>query len=1070
MNNKLLYRIFAILSFAVTFVVYSMTVQPTVPFWDCGEFSSASIWQQVPHPPGAPLFLLIGKMFHLLIPFGDQGWRLNMMSVTASALSVMFLYIITVKVLLNYRREPESTGGSLAVYIAPFIGAIAFTFSDTFWFNAVESEVYAMSSLFVAVVIYLMMRWNEEADNPGNERYLLLIAYILGLSMGVHLLSILAIFSIVMLVWMRKYYQKTSNPTKSLIITSLSALAIFLFFYKGLISWLPAMLAGDFPLKNEAKEHLIEDNPLMIVIAIGMIVLVAYGLWAGFKKNNPIIKLVCLSLLLMFMGYMTYTQVLLRSHANPPMNENEPKDFPKLASYLGREQYGEAPLWPRRYQREERFIQHYTEKDANGNYVYGEWNPPAKKEVQRSDGSYIIVNEWDDINFGGEIAYLMKYQIFHMYIRYFFWNFVGRLSDVQDAPAAWFDNKGHEKWNFESGYKHLFPIQFFALPLLFGLIGLYYHFWKDSKMAAVFLLIFLMMGVLAAIAQNQQNPQPRERDYFYTGSFMIWCLWISLGVMFFIEWLAKKKNPAIISAVLIVSLLAVPVNMALGGWKMHSRAGNYLPFDYSYNILQSTEKDAIIFTNGDNDTFPLWYLQDVAGVRRDVRIVNLSLANTLWYVDQLKNRSPWGAKKLPLSFADDSIQVSETDPGALSYDFGVAFNVAIPVDREILKQYTDDPAMLADGHMRFQYKATPYGQRDGQQYYLYQVRDKVILDILKQVRFERPIYYSRTVGPDVFNNLDQFFRTEGMANRVCPVPQNTSVGRSLEPDIMDKCIMNVDNSDNYSKTPKYGFKFRNLGTPGVYYDEVHRRLMRSYRQLYLEYAQYVFYDLKDSTKAIEIMDVMNKQISPVQFPFSYDIEYKVSLMYEQAGDREKAEKYAYSTLEKCERIINNPELETQFKYYEIMGRFFGPYQISSSLYEMLGDYKSARESMQKLVNLTRQYESQFLSDPNSQEEARKLQENLIYNMAAIDRLKIDELTSKGDTAAAVDTAMAIMARYEASNDPYAMYLRTFMKRTMLDLRGDSIDVDALMQEASQGAMRRMQEQAAEEQNIMEETQ
>ena len=1050
MNNKLLYRIFALLSFAVTFVVYTMTVQPSVPFWDCGEFSAASIWQQVPHPPGAPLFLMIAKIFHILIPFGDDGWRINMASVTATALTVMFLYIITVKVILNFREEPKSTGDSLAVYIAPFVGSLAFTFSDTFWFNGVESEVYATSSVFVAIVVYLMMRWNEEADNPHNERYLLLIAYFLGLSMGVHLLSLLTIFSIVMLVWMRKYLGKTSKPVKSGIIATIVGLFIFIIFYKGFINWYPALLSGDLPFKNEAKEHLIEDSPAVFVFAIALVVLVAYGLYLGFKKNNSIVKFICMSLLLMFMGYMTYAQVLIRTHANPPMNENEPKNFPKLASYLGREQYGEADNWPRRYQRDEQFIQYYNEKDSRGNYVYGEWYPPARKEVERKDGQYIVVNDWKKINFMGEINYLFNYQIYHMYLRYFFWNFVGRLSDVQDAPAAFFDSKGFEKWNFESGYKQLFPIRFFAIPLIFGLIGLWFHFWRDPKMAAVYLMMFLMMGVLAAIAQNQQNPQPRERDYFYAGSFMVWCMWISLGTYYLIEWLAKKKNPLIVSSIIAVSLLVVPINMAMGGWKMHSRAGNYLPFDYSYNILQSTEENAIIFTNGDNDTFPLWYLQDVAGVRRDVRVVNLSLANTLWYVDQLKNRSPWGSQKLPLSFSDDSIKISDTDKGALSYDFGVAFNVAIPVDREILEKYTNDPAILADGNMRFQYKATPYGQQDGKDFFLYQVRDKLILDILKQTRFKRPVYFSRTVGPDVYNNLERFFRTEGMANRVCPVEQSSGVASSMEPAIMDKCLMHVDNSDNFSKTPKYGFKFRNLGKPGVYYDEVHRRLMRSYRQLYIEYAQHAFYNMKDSAKSIKILDEMNKHISTVLFPFSYDLEYKVALMYDQAGAKKKAKEYAQSAVRKCEQIMNNRELETQFKIYEVMGRFFGPFQIASSLYEMLGDYKSARECMRKLVDESRMYEAQMHQDPSTkQEDMQRLQENLIYNMAAIDRLVIDELTSKGDTSAAIDSANRIIDRYEKSKDPYAVYLKTFMKRSLMDIQKQDYNVNQLIQEAAE---------------------
>lgn len=263
-----------------------------------------------------------------------------------------------------------------------------------------------------------------------------------------------------------------------------------------------------------------------------------------------------------------------------------------------------------------------------------------------------------------------------MYIRYFLWNFVGRSSDLQDAGWTFVSTKEADTKNFNSGYRDRFPVRFFALPLVVGLIGFFYHYRASRSMWFVYLVMFLMMGVLAAIAQNQQEPQPRERDYFYAGSFMVWCLWIGVGTYAIIEALSKRLSLRLAAVGgTALGLLAVPVNMAIGGWPIHSRAGNYVPFDYSYNILQSCEKDAILFTNGDNDTFPLWYLQDVAGIRRDVRIVNLSLGNTLWYIDQLKNLEPWGAKKVPISFPDSMLRTDEDSDQALSYSFGPAETV-----------------------------------------------------------------------------------------------------------------------------------------------------------------------------------------------------------------------------------------------------------------------------------------------------------------------------------------------------------------------------------------------------------
>ncbi len=1045
-NNKAYYWGFGILAFLVTFIVYSLTVQPSVPFWDCGEFSAAAIWQQVPHPPGAPLFLMLGSLFQLIIPFGDLGWRMNMMSVVSTSFTILLLYLITVKVIMNFRKEKiTDLADNLMVYGSAFVGALAFCFSDTLWFNGVESEVYATSSLFTALVVYLMMKWNEVADNPGHERYLLLIAYILGLSTGVHLLAILTVFSIIMVIYFRKY----QINTKSFVLMGIIALLVFFITYQFVIMWLPTMLAGDSPFKNEARERIIEDSPVMTLFAIAIIGGAIALLWYGIKRKYHMLKLATTFFLLILFGFTTYTQILLRSNANPPMNENEPKNFPKLVSYLGREQYGEQTMWPRRTDyNDEQKKYYYNQRDENGNYVYGEWNEPESKRVVRKDGQAVSVPDWSNVNTEGELNYLWKYQIVHMYLRYFFWNFVGRQSDVQDADFAFLDKGDADILNYKSGFADQFPVRFFALPLLLGLLGLYFHFTKDKKMAWVYLVMFLLMGVLAAIAQNQQNPQPRERDYFYTGSFMVFCMWIGLGTYALVELIFKqKKTPVFVSIIIAGCLILVPVNMAIGGWNIHTRAGNYIPFDYSYNILQSCEKDAILFTNGDNDTFPLWFLQDVEGVRRDVRVVNLSLGQTLWYIDQLKNREPWGAKKIPLSFSDESLRVSETDDRALSYDFGEAKNISIPVKKEILAEYTDDQNIINSGQMNFTFVGRQLGERDGKTYYVFYVNNKLILDILQQTKFERPVYFSSSVGPDVFSGLGRHLRYEGMAMRVCPVPVNSLKTGKIYEKVMEACLMNVDNSNNFSREPKYGFKLRNLdGNSYYYYDEVHRRLMTNYRILYLNYATYQLETKKDSAKCIKIIDLMNKYISPVYFPLYHDEESQIAMLYNEAGDKEKAREWARRTIKSCNEIFSNNKLRrdrVETLADEMKGRH-GVHKSAAEAYKILGDYNAAREKLMALYTISRQALTSIQGNPQYQNEVNQVQKNIydiLGNLVGMDETEIELLENQGKKKEALEKADSLYKKYIADQDPLiqsmARYIDEQVKRLNGNIRNDT---------------------------------
>lgn len=1013
-------RIFGFLSFLVAFITYTLTVQPTVPFWDCGEFSSASVWQQVPHPPGAPLFLMFGKLFQIIIPFGDIGWRINMLSVVTSALTILLLYLIIVKVIMNFKKESEMTSADYtAVFGSALVGALAFTFSDTFWFNAVESEVYAFSQLFVSLILYLMMVWNEKADEPGHEKYLLLIAYLIGLSIGVHLLAILTLFTILIVVYFRKYV----FTTKSFIYMGIISVVAFWVIYKGIITWIPSLLAGHLPFKNELRQYLYTGN-FYIILGILIILGAIYLFYYAHKKKKVILKLTTLTFLFLLFGFTTYTQILLRSNANPPMNENEPNDFKSLISYLGREQYGDSKMWPRRTDfQDPTKMEIYNSRDANGEYVYGEWFPPVAKPVTGIDGGEYAYPDFADVNTAGELSYMFKYQINHMYLRYFMWNFVGRSSDVRDAPYSFVNKSDAEILNYKSSYADQFPIRFFAIPLLFGLFGIFFHFWKDPKMAFAYLVGFLLMGVLATLQQNQQDPQPRERDYFYTGSFFIFAMWIGIGTYGIIDYIAKKKLTNILAwAVVIVSLLIVPINMAFGGWKIHSRAGNYLAFDYSYNLLQSCEQDAILFTNGDNDTFPVWWLQDVAGVRRDIRVVNLSLGQTQWYIYQLKHREPWGAKKVPLTIPDIQLTSPEDSPNAIRPESGPAQRIIIPVKSEILRQYTNDENYINAGKMEFDYVGEPSRQPEqGQpQNYNFTIYNRLVKDIVETNKFERPVYFSTTAG-NVYIGLNNYLRDEGMARKICPVPQELMKEGRSNPKVNDECLLNIDNTNNYSLTQKYGFKLRNLNNLNVYYDEIMRDMIGSYRMFYLNYALYLLDYSKDNAKAIKLLNAMNDYISPIQFPMSYEEELQFALIYEKAGDTQKMKDFADFTIKSCEFIEKNPAIRTAQRRSriprieeEILGTR-GVYKNKAEAYRLLGRYDEAKNTLKALSERVKA----AYNDPNLAAYKQYLDQNLMDiggQIYFVDDNRIKELADKGKTEEARTLALELANKYKASND------------------------------------------------------
>ena len=985
---------------AVALLTYLMTLQPSVPFWDCGEFAAAAMWQQVPHPPGAPLWLLAAKTFEVVMP-GDPGHNFNLFAALCSAFAAMFAYLIGVNAIERFRpyREDRPLSDYLSTFAGALIGALSFVWSDSNWFNSVESEVYSAATLLAAMAMWMMMKWDQNAENPGHERWLLLIAYVMGLAIGVHLLALLIIPSVALTIYFREY---RNISAKGLLATAGITGVAFYLLYNGTLSWIPEVLSA---------------SSIGGIVLLGA--LVGTAAWA-FTQKKTVLFLAAASFTLVVLGYTTYTQILVRSAAHPVMNENEPDTFNELARYLGREQYGSRAAWPRRHDH----IRGGYYREALERY-----GPLPQPIGQNPDGSI----EWANVDAGSEIGYLIDYQMGHMYFRYLGWNFIGRVSDMQDSPISWSGNASPEEEKAfirPTGAGDVFPITFFALPFILGLIGIIVHFKRDWRMATVFTAAFLLWGVLMALQQNQQNPQPRERDYFYTASFMVFAIWTGFGAFGVAEALGRKVsgndpeddrvadlempplNVAVAGGVLGLCMLAGPLNMAYGGWTLHDRSGNWLPFDYAYNLLQSCEKNAILFTNGDNDTFPVWYMQDVAGVRRDVRVVNLELAQTPWYIWQMKHEPAWDAAPVPLTFPPDMLRDDGTGRNKINGGVGEAEEVRLPVPGAVMSAATDG-AVSTDGEMVWTY--TPNGDR-------FTPKNQIVRSIVTQTAlegWERPIYFSVTAGNE-YAGLMNYLRQEGMAYRVMPIQQ---AGLNLNLDIMKKSLLEPIEGDEYHKDQHYGFKFRNLNNPGVWFlgQDDHRRPMNLfYHQLFITLAEQMIYLGDDRAGAVEVLDRMVELVPPGRFgppvPYgeSYSFYTKLAELYRDAGATEQARRWAQAALDDL------AEVQASEVAPRISQGDYRPYEVQAKNQAILGDFQSA-------LTLYEQILAQQPNDQNAQVER--------------DALLVAQALSTGDTTTARTRMAEAISSYGSPQDMRSQVLQSRFPEVALTFAApDNADV------------------------------
>jgi hypothetical protein len=862
-QKNLFHRLSALFVFIASLFVYYNTLSVVVVFWDVGEFIAASVLLQVPHPPGAPLFLLVGRIAAMIPSFTDIAARLHFMSAFASACTVTFLYLIVVRLIVIFRGSPTTTIDKLAVYGSSIIGALSLAFSFTFWFSATEAEVYGVSMVFVVLIIWLAMRWYDNSDKPHNEKYIFLIAYLIGLSVGVHLLALLTIFTILMIIYFKKYEFNRASFIKFSIVSVI----IFFGVYSGVVKYIPSMLDGEV---GSIKSDLIVYIPGILVLAA------LYGIYYSTKYKLKMLNIALVSFLLIIIGYSTYTTVMVRANTpNMPMNENDPSNMAKLVSYLGREQYGEAPLFlPRRYSQE-----------------------PMHTPT------------WQ--NYTSDMDFMFRYQINHMYVRYLLWNYIGAEGDWQDAGVSWKLTLG--------------------IPFLIGLLGLYHHIKKDWKMGISFLALFLVMGVILALYQNQQDPQPRERDYFYVGSFFVFSIWIGMGVIAIIDFFKKYAKSSQMytigtGGILAVFLFAIPGNMLKVNWYQIDRSGNYVAWDYSYNILQTCAKDAILFTNGDNDTFPLWYLQDVEGVRRDIRIVNLSLVNTPWYIKQLKNNEPHGAMKVPIAIPDDQIdgmQPMRWEPRQMS----------IPVPPEAYKEFgVTDTVRTNKGKIDFTMPNTiTFGDVKA-----IKVQDIIVHNIIMSNDWKRPVYFAVTVSPDSKIGLDSYMWMDGLAWRLKPVPAGQENG--LDKEIMEANVMGENIKP--AKGPQYGYLYRNLNNSKIYYDENQSRLTINYRSSFVRLALYYNNIEKNPERAKQILARMDHVLPMEVMEFDWRLAADVMSFYSRLGVKDQYEKYSNYLERKCWDLVNANQAE--------MSSYYNPYRILLEIYDYRQDYTKAIDVLNKV--------------------------------------------------------------------------------------------------------------------------
>ncbi|MGN0069989.1 MAG: DUF2723 domain-containing protein [Prevotella sp.] len=1034
------------LAFLIAAVAYCSTVEPTASFWDCPEFITTGYKLEIGHPPGAPFFMLTANLFSQLASNPSQvAFMVNIMSALLSALTILFLFWsithLARKLILKDWSE-LTTSKLIAIEASGLVGALIYAFSDTFWFSAVEGEVYAYSSAFTAVVFWLILKWEDHADEPHSDRWLVLIAYMTGLSIGVHLLNLLCIPAIVLVYCYRRFPDIELKGSLVALLVSFVIVAGTLYgvvpgiitvggwfellfvnvlgcpFNTGVIIYILLLAATVIwaIYESYATENVLRQNISFLLsvaflgipfygfgwssVVIGIVVLAVLGLVLNYKqvKDGKRVQLVSarfkntalLCLLMLMIGYSSYALIVIRSSANPPMDQNSPEDIFTLGNYLSRDQYGDRPLLygqafssqvdfnregdmciPKRsagapvWQRKEKaskdekdsyFVVTHKDKLVYAqNMFFPRMHSSDSKHVQAYE-QWMGGIEGHDVPYDrcGEpvtvkmptqlenIRFFLSYQCNFMYWRYFMWNFAGRQNDLQGngelekgnwitgipfidnlmlgdqskLPDELKDNKGHNV--------------FYCLPLLLGLIGLFWQAWRGRRGIRQFWVVFFlffMTGLAIVIYLNQTPLQPRERDYAYAGSFYAFAIWCGLGVTAIID-MAKRRlkvNETALAAVAGLLCLLVPIQMVSQTWDDHDRSGRYTCRDYGQNYLMCLQEkgNPIIFTNGDNDTFPLWYNQEVEGVRTDARVCNLSYLQTDWYIDQMR-RPAYDSPSVPISWprldycsgTNEYVEVIPSakqqvldlyrqHPEAAREQFGdkpfelknilkywvrskdedmhfiPTDTLYMTIDKEAVRK---SGMMMATDSIPDQMVISLSGKRA-----LYK-GDLMMLEMIDQCNWTRPIYVAMTVGEENYMNLGDNFIQEGLVHRITPFTTN------------EEGALNFDTEKTYDSVMNR-FKWGGVDKPGVYLDETVTRMCVTHRHMMVQLAQRLIDEGKND-KALKVMQKCEQMIPACNVPMTWMMGgADMAKVYVRLGMKKKAGELAAMVAENSRQYI-----------------------------------------------------------------------------------------------------------------------------------------------------------------------
>ena len=1009
-------------TFLIALFTYVSTLEPTVSFWDCGEYIATSVKLQVGHPPGAPVFQLVANVLSQLA-FGDvsrQAFYVNMVSGLSSAFTIPFLFwTITMLGRKLFATDDISKGQEIILIGSGLVGALAFTFSDSFWFSAVEGEVYAMSSCFTAIAFWAVLKWESVVDSDEYaNRWLLLIAYLTGLSVGIHILVFLTIPSVVMIYFYKKFpevnWKKWVLANAASIGILALVFAVIIPFVLSLFGWLEITAVNSLSMPKNS-------GSFIAVLLLGGFIY--FGIRWAKRNNRPLISQGIHALVFLLIGYSSFIVLAVRSNANTPIDENNPEDAMALLSYYNRDQYGDWPiLFGQSFNSQLDSKKPYTDgppayafSKESGEYEITNNGKASKPNYSKNDISFFPrmwsdqanhvenyqklmgVKKTDKLEFKDHFRFFMDYQVGQMWFRYFMWNFSGRQNDDQNRYEL---TKGN--WitgisfidKMRLGPQDNLPAHFlsnpsrnvyFGLPLILGLAGLYFQAKRDKRNAWVVSLLFLFTGLAIVVYTNHKPFEPRERDYAFVGSFYVFAIWIGIGVIAIYEWLGKYRS-SISASIITVIALAIPSLMAAQNWDDHDRSDRYTAREIAKMYLNSCEPNAILFTNGDNDTFPLWYVQEVEGYRTDVRIVNLSLLNTDWYIDMMKRKFydgdavPFTLEKkdyvqgtrdvlyyqdLKISgrwYAQDFIDY------ALRNDDGVFFtafpNTQSPKKLQFfpMKKFripVDKSAVISNGVVLDSSKIVDFIDWNWNSNVISK-RDLMLIDLISNNNWSRPIYFSTTVGSSAssFFWLQKYFRLEGLAYRFVPVVTEGSGNQfdfgSVNADKMLSVMYNPEG--NESK-----FNFGNMEKPDVFLDETVRRssfnLRINYGRLASELSR-----LGRTDEALKVLDFAMEKMPVNKLGYDY---FFLNLIegYYQAGAKERAMNYVQD--------FSNA-MEEELRYY---AQFKG-----SDKRAIQNEIQTDLQFMQMLARMLMQYE--YNNEPLTQEEYKNVELIRLYEELA----------------------------------------------------------------------------------------